>query len=380
MLEAYLPKKREFTIFCAMSDVQRQLYGDVIKAVMPALMHARTGNVANQGSILGALSLLGQLASHPSLISAPAARTKSNNGDGNADGADKENDFNASSAGRSSTDAPGVTAIRAQLGKKWSTYEQTKNIDIGERGSVDVKDSGKFTVLASLLEGVVMAGEKVVVTSTSTSILNAVGALCDANKWNTVRLDGSTAADKREASVRVFNSSESSVVFLLSKKAGGVGLTLTGGNHLVLVDTDWNPAADAQALARIFREGQTRESYIYRLVSAYSIEEKQLQRQISKTDISSNFLKESASLVNRTDDDTKFTDSAAHFSRKELAGLFKLRGEGDGCDTLTILGSGSGHGRAVWTDRREAVKAEGMNVMSMVMQRCQDVITYLHET
>ena len=94
------------------------------------------------------------------------------------------------------------------------------------------------------------------------------------------------AADKREASVRVFNSSESSVVFLLSKKAGGVGLTLTGGNHLVLVDTDWNPAADAQALARIFREGQTRESYIYRLVSAYSIEEKQLQRQISKTDIS----------------------------------------------------------------------------------------------
>ena len=62
VLEAYLPKKREFTIFCSMSDVQRQLYGDVIKAVMPALMHARTGNVANQGSILGALSLLGQLA------------------------------------------------------------------------------------------------------------------------------------------------------------------------------------------------------------------------------------------------------------------------------------------------------------------------------
>lgn len=77
------------------------------------------------------------------------------------------------------------------------------------------------------------------------------------------------------------------VVFLLSAKAGGVGLNLVGASRLVLFDSDWNPATDLQAMSRIWRDGQKKSVFIYRLFSAGTIEEKILQRQISKTGISS---------------------------------------------------------------------------------------------
>src|SRR5690606_28610616 len=71
-------------------------------------------------------------------------------------------------------------------------------------------------------------------------------------------------------------------VFLLSCKAGGVGLNLVGASRLVLFDLDWNPATDSQTVSRIWREGQKRPVFIYRLVMAGTIEEKIYQRQLKK--------------------------------------------------------------------------------------------------
>lgn len=73
-----------------------------------------------------------------------------------------------------------------------------------------------------------------------------------------------------------------SVVFLLSTKAGGVGLNLVGASRLVLFDLDWNPAHDIQAMARIWRDGQKKTVHIYRLLTTGSIEEKIFQRQVMK--------------------------------------------------------------------------------------------------
>ena len=69
-------------------------------------------------------------------------------------------------------------------------------------------------------------------------------------------------------------------MLLLSTKAGGVGLNLVGGNVLILYDIDWNPANDQQAMARVWREGQKKAVAIYRLLTAGTIEEKILQRQV----------------------------------------------------------------------------------------------------
>ena len=75
-------------------------------------------------------------------------------------------------------------------------------------------------------------------------------------------------------------------IFLLSSKAGGVGLNLIGANTLIMFDPDWNPATDAQAAARIWRDGQ-RSNFvaIYRLLSISSIDEKIYQRQLRKIEV-----------------------------------------------------------------------------------------------
>lgn len=84
---------------------------------------------------------------------------------------------------------------------------------------------------------------------------------------STCRLDGTTPAAQRNNIVERFNNSyTSSFVFLLSAKAGGVGLNITGASRLILFDSDWNPATDLQAVSRIWRDGQKYPVYIYRLV------------------------------------------------------------------------------------------------------------------
>lgn len=88
----------------------------------------------------------------------------------------------------------------------------------------------------------------------------------------TCRLDGSTPTAQRTNIVERFNRSYSNVfVFLLSSKAGGVGLNLTGASRLILFDSDWNPATDLQAMSRIWRDGQKHSVYIYRLDRFYFI-------------------------------------------------------------------------------------------------------------
>ena len=82
------------------------------------------------------------------------------------------------------------------------------------------------------------------------------------------------------------------VVFFLSSKAGGVGLNLVGANRLVLFDPDWNPAADLQAMARVWRDGQKKQVYIYRLLSTGTIEEKIFQRQVTKQGLSNTIVDE----------------------------------------------------------------------------------------
>ena len=79
-----------------------------------------------------------------------------------------------------------------------------------------------------------------------------------------------------------FAAANDTKIFLLSSKAGGVGINLIGANRLIMLDPDWNPANDNQAMRRCWRDGQTREVFVYRLVAAGTIEERIMQRQEKK--------------------------------------------------------------------------------------------------
>eukprot|EP00915_Cephaloidophora_sp_WS-2016_P005146 GHVH01006835.1.p1 GENE.GHVH01006835.1~~GHVH01006835.1.p1 ORF type:complete len:379 (-),score=45.92 GHVH01006835.1:126-1262(-) len=148
--------------------------------------------------------------------------------------------------------------------------------------------SGKFKFLANILSVIARTTtDRVVIISNFTQTLDLIGGFCKASGYHCVRLDGSMAVGKRHALVCKFNDLENkeSFVFLLSSKAGGCGINLIGANRLIMFDPDWNPANDKQALARIWRDGQKKQCYIYRLFSVGTIEEKIYQRQIRKGDL-----------------------------------------------------------------------------------------------
>ncbi|PFH35946.1 SNF2 family N-terminal domain-containing protein [Besnoitia besnoiti] len=127
---------------------------------------------------------------------------------------------------------------------------------------------------------------QVVIVSNFTSTLDSIEIAMLAKGYTFLRLDGSTLVKERTGIVQSFNESKEYFAFLLSSKAGGVGLNLTGANRLILVDPDWNPANDKQALSRVWRPGQKNPVYIYRLIGARTIEERILQRQRYKTTLS----------------------------------------------------------------------------------------------
>jgi len=194
--------------------------------------------------------------------------------------------------------------------------------------------SGKVQVLDRLLHQIyTTTKEKVVLVSNYTSTLDVLQSLLASMDYTFLRLDGSTPASKRQDLVDRFNRSPPSnaFVFLLSAKAGGVGLNLIGASRLVLFDLDWNPATDTQAMARIHRDGQKRPCYIYRMLTQGAMDEKIFQRQVSKTGLADSIV------------DGK--SGASGFTKDELRDLFTFD-EREECQTHELLGcecGGSGN-------------------------------------
>ena len=140
--------------------------------------------------------------------------------------------------------------------------------------------SSKLHALLEDLERVLGENHRVLVFSQFTSFLDRVGEALTVRGVEHVRLDGATR--RREEVVERFRSGGAGV-FLLSLKAGGLGLTLTEADYVFLMDPWWNPAAESQAIDRVHRIGQEASVLVYRMVAAGTIEEKVLDLQRRKT-------------------------------------------------------------------------------------------------
>jgi len=117
------------------------------------------------------------------------------------------------------------------------------------------------------------AGHKVLLFSTMTTALDSIEELLEHRGWQFSRLDGTTRPADREAAVARFRSSPECGVFLISVRAGGVGLNLQAADTVVFFDSDWNPQQELQAEARAHRQGQTRPVLVLRLFLPRTIEE-----------------------------------------------------------------------------------------------------------
>ncbi|XP_069394946.1 lymphoid-specific helicase isoform X3 [Paralichthys olivaceus] len=145
-----------------------------------------------------------------------------------------------------------------------------------------VQSSGKFLILDRLLPALKKRGHKVLIFSQMTSILDILMDYCYLRGFQYSRLDGSMSYSDRDENITKFSKDPEVFLFLLSTRAGGLGINLTAADTVIIFDSDWNPQADLQAQDRCHRIGQTKPVLVYRLVTANTIDQKILERASAK--------------------------------------------------------------------------------------------------
>ena len=158
-----------------------------------------------------------------------------------------------------------------------------------------VAASGKFALLDRMLTRLHKDGHQVLIFSQMTSVLNVMEDYLNYRRWKYCRIDGSTNIDVRQTQMDAFNAEKTGgsngtrnfaddryFVFLLSTRAGGLGINLTAADTCIIFDSDWNPHADSQAMDRCHRMGQTLPVAVYRLITVNSVDIEMMEKQISK--------------------------------------------------------------------------------------------------
>ncbi|EPB88712.1 hypothetical protein HMPREF1544_04471 [Mucor circinelloides 1006PhL] len=147
----------------------------------------------------------------------------------------------------------------------------------GKSNDLLYRCSGKFELLDRMLPKLQRTGHRVLIFFQMTGIMDIMEDYLNWKNYRYLRLDGSTKSEDRSALLYHFNQPDSPYfIFLLSTRAGGLGLNLQTADTVIIFDSDWNPHQDLQAQDRAHRIGQTKEVRIYRLVTSNSIEEKVL--------------------------------------------------------------------------------------------------------
>ncbi|KAL0485675.1 chromatin-remodeling complex ATPase [Acrasis kona] len=152
-----------------------------------------------------------------------------------------------------------------------------------ELGNHLIQNAGKMALLDRLLAKLQAQGSRVLIFSQMTRMLDILEDYCYLKQYSYCRIDGQTSGDAREAQMDEFNRPNSDkFIFLLSTRAGGLGINLATADTVVIYDSDWNPQADLQAQDRCHRIGQKKPVNVYRLITKDSIEEKIYQRAVKK--------------------------------------------------------------------------------------------------
>ena len=339
LLSAHLPPKVVSVVCCRLSPLQRSLYAHFLSSVAATRLLGGSGPGKGTARVLSAITALRKLCNHPKLIwdvlQARASAARLGGGGGGGGGAAAVDGFAgcdalfpadafalaAAGRGRGGRSAFGRGAASGTLPPGWEDL------------------SGKFGFAAALLAALHRRGnERIVIVSNATQTLDLFGQLCRQRNYPCIRLDGSTSVTKRTRLVAQFNDqTRREFVFLLSSKAGGCGLNLVGANRLMLFDPAWNPADDKQAAARVWRDGQTRRVYVYRLLATGTLDEKIWQRQCAKEGLKCvvDGAAGAATALGDAGADAPPAD-AALMSAEELKDLFTLRAD-VASDTLDAL-------------------------------------------
>lgn len=148
-----------------------------------------------------------------------------------------------------------------------------------------VTDSGKLAKLDELLFQLKEGGHRVLLYFQMTRMIDLMEEYLTYRNYRYLRLDGSTKLEDRRDTVHDFQTRPEIFIFLLSTRAGGLGINLTSADTVIFYDSDWNPTIDSQAMDRAHRLGQTRQVTVYRMITRGTIEERIRKRALQKEEV-----------------------------------------------------------------------------------------------
>ncbi|KAE8774300.1 Lymphoid-specific helicase [Hordeum vulgare] len=233
-VEHMLPRKKEIIIYANMTEHQKQIQNHLVERTFDNYLHENTDIVLRRPGIKTKLNnLLIQLrknCGHPDLLDA---------------------------AFDTSYFYPPIDKLLGQC--------------------------GKFQLLDRLLDALLKRNHKVLIFSQWTKVLDILDYYLDTKGLKVCRIDGNVKLEDRRKQIAEFNDLNSGMnVFILSTRAGGLGINLTSADTCILYDSDWNPQMDLQAMDRCHRIGQTKPVHVYRLATSNSVEGRIIKRAFGK--------------------------------------------------------------------------------------------------
>uniref|UniRef100_A0A0R3RQJ2 SWI/SNF-related matrix-associated actin-dependent regulator of chromatin subfamily A containing DEAD/H box 1 homolog n=1 Tax=Elaeophora elaphi TaxID=1147741 RepID=A0A0R3RQJ2_9BILA len=259
---SYLPAKRDRVIKCPMITVQKEIYTTLVHEFR--LLEANGEKYSSSP-----LMQLRQVANHPLLY------RRLYDDDKVIQIAKilcaKENEYRKKKSDHVAEDLAFLSDFA--ISQLCSKFTSTQKFILSEEVALE---SGKFKELDKLLPSIKEKGDKVLIFSQFTSVMDILEVYLKLRDYQYCRLDGATPVMERQDMINEYNSSSDLFVFLLSTKAGGLGINLTAANHIILHDIDFNPYNDKQAEGRCHRMGQTKDVFVVRLISADTVEEEML--------------------------------------------------------------------------------------------------------
>jgi len=306
VLRQTLPAKTEHVLFVRMTDIQRKLY----KRFMEELIDNRC--VSNP---LKAFAVCCKIWNHPDVLYNFLKKKE-----------DIDIDFDPEE-------------VMALTGTKSGKEESDVQLPFGKKEEINydwaqgmlskytpelVENSNKLQIFLGILEESLAVDDRILLFSQSLFTLNLIEEFLRRKElsaaeepWqpglNYFRLDGSTSALERERLINNFNTNTRIKLFLVSTRAGSLGVNLVGANRVVIFDASWNPCHDTQAVCRVYRYGQVKATHVYRLVTDNSLEKKIYDRQVNKQGMADRIVDE--------------LNPDAHLSSKEVHSLICDEGE-----------------------------------------------------
>lgn len=281
-----LPPLLEARQHITLSEEQTRLYEQVVKTMLQQVDQAE--GIRRRGLILSALVKLKQICNHPAHFLGEAALgvpTKNGKGAGGADASpSKKSGKRATTAAQAPSANDALDAIEAEA-------DPVGPIVLPPDALLPAR-SGKTQRLIEMLEEIVAAGDSALVFTQYRAMGHLLVAMIrQALDVDALFLHGGTPQGRRDELVERFQRSDGSTpIFVLSLKAGGVGLNLTAANHVIHFDRWWNPAVENQATDRAFRIGQTRTVNVHKYVCTGTLEERIDQMIEQKTELAANII------------------------------------------------------------------------------------------